>query len=165
MRTDQDQLEKKLRQLTADRERIETECNKAESERDRLRARVGQLEQKLSLQNQQPPVQPANSRPAAATPPSPTREPAPRVAVLRASPETLAAVTQPVAAPIVASDPVSAAPAPVAMAPAPVAMAPAPVAVAPAAVAAVSPAPASTTATTAPVQTAAAGSAVTRQAA
>ena len=64
MRADQDQLEKKLRQLTADREKIEEERNKAESERDRLRARVGQLEQKLSLQNQQPPAQLANSRPA-----------------------------------------------------------------------------------------------------
>ncbi len=63
VRADQDQLEKKLRQLSSDREKIEAEKNKAEaeknrveSERDRLRARVGQLEQKLSLQNRQPPA-------------------------------------------------------------------------------------------------------------
>jgi murein DD-endopeptidase MepM/ murein hydrolase activator NlpD len=67
-----DQWQKKVQQLTADRD-------KAASERDRLRARLGELEQKHSLQQTPPrpvaearpePAAPAAAAQAAATPPA-----------------------------------------------------------------------------------------------
>ena len=57
----------KARQLAAEREKIATERDKAAGERDRLRSRVGELEQKLSLQQtRQPPRAVANAHTAPA---------------------------------------------------------------------------------------------------
>ena len=82
-RSDLEQLEKKLRQLAAEREKIATERDKAAGERDRLRSRVGELEQKLSLQqSRQPPRVVANAHTAPAVPPAATPAPEPRVASL-----------------------------------------------------------------------------------
>ncbi|HEX2152175.1 MAG TPA: peptidoglycan DD-metalloendopeptidase family protein, partial [Stellaceae bacterium] len=117
MRTDQEQLEKKLRQLAADREKVATERNKAEVERDRLRARVGELEQKLSLlQTRQPPRPVASAQSVPAVPSVPTRTAEERVAFLppfRTAPEAPAAVAPPVPAPAVAAAPAAVTPEPV----------------------------------------------------
>ncbi len=87
MRSDLEQLEKKLRQLAAEREKIAAERDKAVGERDRLRSRVGELEQKLSLQqNRQPPRAVANAHTAPSVPPMAMPAPEPRVASLPPSP-------------------------------------------------------------------------------
>ena len=101
-----DQTQKKLQQLT-------TERDKAAAERDHLRARVGDLEQKLSLlQTRQAPRPVAEVRPEPATP-APVAAPAPAVATAPAAsaPRVAVAVTP---APAIASAPaVTAMPAPV----------------------------------------------------
>jgi murein DD-endopeptidase MepM/ murein hydrolase activator NlpD len=93
-----DQWQKKVQQLTADRD-------KAAGERDQLRARITQLEQKLSMRTQQRAVQPlaeAQTPPAAAEPR--VSAPAPAVAVAPASPSPpAAATTTPSPAPAVAA--------------------------------------------------------------
>jgi murein DD-endopeptidase MepM/ murein hydrolase activator NlpD len=92
-----DQWQKKLVQLSADRD-------KAATERDRMRARVGELEQKLSLlQTRQAPRPVAEARP----------EPAPRPAASAAP----AAAAPAVAAPVAAAPAVAAPSAPVAATP------------------------------------------------
>ena len=74
-----EQWQKKIQQLTADRD-------KAAAERDQLRARISQLEQKLSLQSRQPP------RPVAEAQPQPTAQaaPAPQAAAAQAAPAVAA---------------------------------------------------------------------------
>jgi murein DD-endopeptidase MepM/ murein hydrolase activator NlpD len=128
MRSDLDQLEKQLRQLTAEREKIASERDKALGERDRLRNRVGELEQKLSLQNaRQAPRSVASAQPAspaveAPATPMPTAEP--RVAVLlppRPAPEA------PAVAPPATAAPAESAPAPAMPSPASAAAVVAPV--------------------------------------
>ena len=100
-----DQWQKKVQQLTADRD-------KAAGERDQLRARLSQLEQKLSMRKGQPPQRVAAAQPAvpqsptpvAAVPPSPARAAtvalAPNPAPVAAAPARTAAA--PVAAVAVA---------------------------------------------------------------
>jgi murein DD-endopeptidase MepM/ murein hydrolase activator NlpD len=69
MQAGQEEIEKRLRQLAAEREKIAVERDKAANERDRLRARVGELEQKLALaQLRQQPRPVASAPPAAAAP-------------------------------------------------------------------------------------------------
>jgi murein DD-endopeptidase MepM/ murein hydrolase activator NlpD len=74
-----DQWQRKVQQLTADRDR-------AASERDQLRARIGELEQKLSVpqswQSRRPPIAPVQPAPAAAPPPPPARQAAAAAAVI-----------------------------------------------------------------------------------
>ena len=70
-----DQWQKKIQQLTADRD-------KAASERDHLRARVGELEQKHSMRQPPRPVAEAQPEPAAAAAVAPTTPPAPARAVV-----------------------------------------------------------------------------------
>ncbi len=109
-----DQWQKKVHQLSADRDR-------AVGERDQLRARIGDLEQKLSLlQTRQTPRPVAEAHPAPGTPAQATPTPAaPVAAAPAADPATQmqAAVAQPVIAqPVVAQPPVAyATPAPAAM--------------------------------------------------
>ena len=79
-----DQWQKKVQQLTADRD-------KAAGERDQLRARLSQLEQKLSMRMRQPSERMAAAQPAAPVPP---------VAAVPAAPARAAAVAaRPTAAP------------------------------------------------------------------
>ena len=79
-----DQWQKRVQQLTADRD-------KAASERDQLRARLSQLEQKLSMRSQQP-----SRRMAAASPTvAPQVPPAAPVAPARAAPTAVAPVAVP----------------------------------------------------------------------
>jgi murein DD-endopeptidase MepM/ murein hydrolase activator NlpD len=70
-----DQWQKKVQQLTADRD-------KAASERDHLRARVGELEQKHSMRQPPRPVDEARPEPAAAAAVAPATPPTPGPAVV-----------------------------------------------------------------------------------
>jgi murein DD-endopeptidase MepM/ murein hydrolase activator NlpD len=128
----QDEWQKKVQQLTADRDR-------AASERDQLRARIALLEQKLSLRSlQQPPRPLAAAQPA--PPAAPPRAPAPAVAAALANPPpALGAPASPPAVAQAAASPTApaAAPPPAVAAAAP--QAAAPLVVAPTAVAAVAP--------------------------
>lgn len=123
LRGDLEQLESKLRQLAAEREKIATERDKAAGERDRLRSRVGELEQKLSLQqSRQLQRSIASAHPAPAVAPVAARQAEPQVASLpppRTAPETPAAVAAPAPVPAAMVAPIAATPAPVVAAPMP----------------------------------------------
>lgn len=97
-----DQWQKKVQQLTADRD-------KAASERDHLRARMGELEQKPAAQParqaprpaaeiQPPPASPAPAAPPAAAPAPPVSGSAAAPAAVAEAPPTQAAGAAPVAA-------------------------------------------------------------------
>jgi murein DD-endopeptidase MepM/ murein hydrolase activator NlpD len=80
-----DQWQKKVQQLTADRD-------KAASERDRLRARMGELEQRPATQPvRQPPRPAAETQPAPASAAPPAAAPAPAVSGSIAAPVGVAA--------------------------------------------------------------------------
>jgi murein DD-endopeptidase MepM/ murein hydrolase activator NlpD len=88
-----DQWQKKVQQLTADRD-------KAASERDRLRARMGELEQKPATQPaRQPPRPEAQVQPAPASPAPAAVAPAPAVSGSIAAPVGVAEAPAPAAAP------------------------------------------------------------------
>jgi murein DD-endopeptidase MepM/ murein hydrolase activator NlpD len=83
-----DQWQKKVQQLTTDRD-------KAANERDRLRARVGELEQKHSMRQPPRPVaeaqpEPAAAAPAAAAPVAPAAPPTPAPVVGLLTPAAVA---------------------------------------------------------------------------
>jgi murein DD-endopeptidase MepM/ murein hydrolase activator NlpD len=103
-----DQWQKKVQQLSSERER-------AVGERDQLRARIGQLEQKLSLLQTRQPARPVAEAPAAAPAASGTA-PVVTAAVAPAEPGQTAATTapaQPTAQPATVPPPTAAeAPAP-----------------------------------------------------
>ncbi len=89
-----DQWQKKVQQLTADRD-------KAASERDHLRARMGELEQKPAIQPaRQPPRPEAEAQPAPASPAPAAVAPAPAVSGSIAAPVGVAAVPPAPAAPL-----------------------------------------------------------------
>lgn len=111
-----DQWQRRVQQLAADRD-------KAASERDHLRARVGELEQRLSLlQTRQPPRPVAEARPEPPAAPATTAAPAPAAQVApapAAAPPLLAAIPATPPAVAAATPPPAAAPAPAVAAVAP----------------------------------------------
>lgn len=104
-----DQWQKKVQQLTADRD-------KATSERDHLRARVGELEQKQSMRQAPRPAAeaqpaPAAQAPAAAAVAAPATPPPASVAIAAPAPAAPVAATQAAPAPVARAEPERPAPA------------------------------------------------------